>query len=187
MAEEFKVLGKSVVRKDAIEKAKGAAKYIADIQLPSMLYARFLRSPYAHARIKSIDVSRAEGMPGVKAILTYKNVPRVHPQRKFEFLLDETVHHPGEEVAVVAALTNEIAEAALGLIEVEYEVLPAVIDYKAAMKPGTPLAHLDYGSNIYKGTSVSKIPRLDQDGCFDWKPVMLRRALLRLTISSTDI
>src|SRR4030042_5143978 len=141
MSEEFKVLGKSVVRKDAIEKVKGEARYIPDVQLPGMLHARFLRSPYAHARIKNIDTSRAEALPGVKCVLTYRNVPKVHPQRKFEFLLDETVHHPGEEVAAVAAVTREIAEEALKLIDVEYEVLPAVINPEEALKPDAPLVH----------------------------------------------
>ena len=164
MTEEFKVLGKNVVRKDAVEKVTGTARYIPDIQLPGMLHARFLRSPHAHARIKKLDTSRAEALPGVKCVLTYRNVPRVHPQRKFEFLLDDTVHHPGEEVAAVAALTPEIAEEALKLIEVEYEVFPAVIDYKNAAGPEAPLAHREYGTNVYKGTAVSRIPRLDKDG-----------------------
>ncbi|MDP2917404.1 MAG: xanthine dehydrogenase family protein molybdopterin-binding subunit, partial [Dehalococcoidia bacterium] len=161
---EFSVLGKSYPRKDAIEKVKGEAKYIHDIQLPRMLYAKFLRSPYAHARIKMIDTSKAEALPGVKCVLTYKNVPKVHPMRKMEFLLDETVHRPGEEVAGVAAITTEIAEEALKLIEVEYEVLPAVCTPEEAMKPGAPLAHIDYGTNIFKGTPIVKIPRLGEDG-----------------------
>ena len=79
MASEFSVLGKDVVRKDAIEKVKGEAKYIHDIQLPRMLHAKFLRSPHAHARIVSIDSSKAEAMPGVKCALTYRNVPQVRP------------------------------------------------------------------------------------------------------------
>ena len=108
MTEKFSVLGKSHVRKDAIEKAKGEAKYIPDIRLPKMLHAKFLRSPYAHAKIKSIDTSKAEALPGVKCILTQKNVPKVHPQRKFEFLMDETVHHPGEEVAAPRQTGGEL-------------------------------------------------------------------------------
>ncbi len=160
MSKEFKVLGKSVVRKDAIEKVKGEAKYIADIQLPAMLHARFLRSPYAHARIKNIDTSRAEALPGVKCVLTYRNVPRVHPQRKFEFLLDETVHHPGEEVAAVAAITPEIAENALKLINVEYEVLPAVIDYKQATGQGSPLAGAAQRWQSVAGVDLEKLPGL---------------------------
>ncbi len=164
MTNEFSVLGKSVARKDAIEKVKGEARYIPDIQLQGMLNAKFLRSPHAHAKINSIDTSKAEALPGVKCILTYQNVPKVHPLRKFEYLLDETVHHPGEEVAVVAALTAEIAEEALNLIEVEYEVLPAIFDFKEAMKPDAALAHEEYGTNIYHGTELVQIPRLDEDG-----------------------
>src|SRR4030042_1886555 len=120
----FSVLGKGVTRKDAVEKTTGEAKYVPDIQLPGMLYAKFLRSPYAHARIKNIDTSKAESLPGVKCVLTHQNVPKLHPMRKFEFLLDDTVHHRGEEIAAIAAITDEIAEEALRLIEVEYEVLP---------------------------------------------------------------
>ena len=118
MTETFSVLGKSHIRKDAVEKAKGEAKYIPDIQLPKMLHAKFLRSPHAHAKIKQFDTTKAEALPGVKCVLTHLNVPKKHPQRKMEFLLDETVHHPGEEVAAVAALTPAIAEEALNLIDV---------------------------------------------------------------------
>jgi len=164
MTNEFAVLGKSVARKDAIEKVKGEAKYVPDIQVPGMLHAKFLRSPHAHAKIKSIDTSKAEALPGVKCILTYQNVPKVHPLRKLEYLLDETVHHPGEEVAAVAALTAEIAEEALNLIEVEYEVLPAIFDFEEAMEPDATLAHEEYGTNIYHGTELVQIPRLDEDG-----------------------
>ena len=90
MSNEFSVLGKGVPRKDAIEKVKGEARYIPDIQLPKMLHAKFLRSPHAHARIKNIDTSKAEALPGVKCVFTHQNVPKVHPMRKFEYLLDET-------------------------------------------------------------------------------------------------
>ena len=164
MTEKFSVLGKGLVRKDAIEKVKGDARYIPDMQLPKMLHAKFLRSPHAHAKIKHIDTTQAEALPGVKCVLTHLNVPRKHPQRKFELLLDETVHHPGEEVAAVAALTSEIAEEALKLIDVDYEVLPAIIDPEEALKPGAPLAHQEYGGNIYKGTEIVNIPRLEEDG-----------------------
>jgi xanthine dehydrogenase molybdenum-binding subunit len=164
MTNGFSVLRRSVIRKDAIEKVKGEAKYIPDIQLPKMLHAKFLRSPYAHARITHIDTSKAEKLPGVKCVLTHHNVPKVHPSRKFEYLLDETVHYPGEEVAAVAALTAEIAEETLRLIKVEYEVLPAVFDAEEAIKPGAPLVHQEYGTNIYRGTDLVRIPRLTEDG-----------------------
>ena len=97
MTEQFSVLGKSVKRKDALEKVKGEAKYIPDMQLPKMLHAKFLRSPHAHAKIKHIDTTQAEALPGVKCVLTHLNVPKKHPRRRLEFLLDETVHHPGKK------------------------------------------------------------------------------------------
>jgi xanthine dehydrogenase molybdenum-binding subunit len=163
MTSEFSVFGKSLVRKDAIEKVKGEAKYIDDIQLPRMLHAKFLRSPHAHAKIMSMDTSKAEAMPGVKCVLTHRNVPKVHPLRKFEYLLDETVHFPGEEVAAVAALTSKIAEEALKLIEVNYQELPAVVDPEEAIQPKAPLAQENYDTNIFHGTDLVQIPRLDKD------------------------
>jgi xanthine dehydrogenase molybdenum-binding subunit len=178
MPEEFSVVGKSLPRKDALEKVKGEAKFVADMQLPGMLHAKFLRSPYAHARITKIDASRAEALPGVKCVLTPKNTPKIHPMGKFEFLLDETAHQAGEEVAVVAAVTEEIAEQALKLIDVEYEVLPAVLDAEEAIKPGAPLLHPEYTkSNIYRGTETQakfygpasvRMPRARADG---WLPL----------------
>jgi len=155
MASEFSVLGKRFPRNDALEKVKGQAKFTSDIYLPGMLYAGFLRSPYAHARITRIDTSKAEVLHGVKAVLTHKNVPKVHPIDllfgvKFEYLLDETVHYVGEEVAVVAAVTKEIVEEAISLIKVDYEVLPAVFDKEEAMKSNAPLAHPGLGSNLYQ-------------------------------------
>jgi xanthine dehydrogenase molybdenum-binding subunit len=164
MTGSFNVLGKGLARKDAIEKVMGNARYIPDIVLPNMLHARFLRSPHAHARIRRINTERAEALPGVRCILTHENVPKVHPQRKLEWLLDETVHHPGEEVVAVAALTPQIAEAAIRLIEVEYEILPAVLDPEEALRSGAPLARQDYGTNVYRGSEIVHIPRLGEDG-----------------------
>jgi len=164
MAEEFSIIGKRLPRNDALAKAKGEAEFITDIQLPRMLEARFLRSPHAHARIAKIDTSKAEELPGVMAVLTHESVPNVHPLNKLEYLLDETVHYVGEEVAAVAAETKEIAEEALDLIEVEYEVLPAVFDKEEAMKPGTPLVHPEYGTNLFHGSAGQPIPRARPDG-----------------------
>ena len=164
MADEYKILGKPLVRKDAIEKANGTALYIADIHLPGMLFARYLRCPHAHARIVNIDTSTAEKLPGVKCVLTHKNVPPKHPMRKFELLLDPVLHHPGEEVAAVAAISPEVAEAALKLIKVDYEVLPSVCNYMDAMKPGAPLVQDGYGTNVYHGTDLVKLPRIGPDG-----------------------
>ena len=168
MAQEFSVLGRSLPRKDALEKVTGEAKFVADIQLSRMLYTKFLRSPYAHAKITKIDTTKAEALMGVKCVLTHKNVPRAQSGRKFEYLLDETVHQVGEEVAAVAAVTKEIAEEALKLIDVEYEVLPAVFEAEEAMKPDAPLVHPEYGTNIYHGKDNNPIPRIRPDG---WLPV----------------
>lgn len=168
MNKKLNVVGKRLPRADAVEKAKGQAPFTCDISLPRMLYGKFLRSPHAHARILSIDTSRAEQLPGVKCVLTYKNVPRVHGsfagKEKLEYLMDDVVHNSGEEVAAVAALTKEIAEEALDLIEVKYEVLPAVFDIDEAIKPGAILAHQDYGTNFYRGWSGHSLPAVSEDG-----------------------
>jgi xanthine dehydrogenase molybdenum-binding subunit len=164
MSGTLNVLGNSHIRKDAIEKVTGTARYIPDIKLPNMLHAKFLRSPHAHARIKHIDTTRAENLTGVVAILTHRDVPKHHPHRRMGYLLDETVHFPGEEVAAVAAISPEIAEEALRLIDVDYEILPAVFDPKEALKPGAPLARREFNDNIYKGTKNGKPPRLGDDG-----------------------
>lgn len=164
MAEEFSVIGKRLPRADAVERAKGEAKFTADVQLPRMLHAKFLRSPHAHAKITRIDTSKAETLPGVKCILTHKNVPKIRQGTKFEYLLDETVHYAGEEVAAVAAETREIAEEALGLIDVEYEILPAVFDMEEAMKPEAPLVHPEHGSNLFHGTKAQPVPRVTPEG-----------------------
>ncbi|MFC2040112.1 xanthine dehydrogenase family protein molybdopterin-binding subunit [Chloroflexota bacterium] len=164
MTDKFSIIGQRLPRNDAVEKAKGEIRFIADIQLPRMLEARFLRSPHAHARVIKIDTSKAEALSGVVSILTSRDVPKVHPQNKLEYLLDETVHFVGEEVAAVAAQTREIAEEALQLIEVEYEVLPAVFNIEEAMNPGAPLVHPEHGTNLFHGTARQPIPRINPDG-----------------------
>lgn len=168
MPKGFSVLGKRLPRKDALEKAKGEAEFVTDMQLPGMLYAVYLRSPHAHARITKIDTSKAEALPGVRAVLTYKNVPKVHPRRKLGYLLNDKAYSVGDEVAAVAATTTEIAKEALKLIDVEYEVLPAVFDAEEAMKPDAPLVFPDYGTNMYHGSDIQPIPRCRPDG---WLPV----------------
>ena len=89
MPEEFSVVGKRLPRVDALEKVNGAVKFTADIQLPGMLYAKFLRSPHAHAKITRIDTSKAKALLGVKGVITHKDVPKIHPRNKLEYLLDE--------------------------------------------------------------------------------------------------
>ena len=137
------LIGKSVPRIDGVEKVTGSATFTGDIKLPGMLYARMLLSPNAHARITSIDTTRARGLPGVKAVLTGKDLPyRVGLYMVDKpILADGKARYCGEPVAAVAATTEEIAREALGLIKVDYEVLPPVLDAREALKPESPLVH----------------------------------------------
>jgi xanthine dehydrogenase molybdenum-binding subunit len=148
---EYAVIGTSPVRVDGIEKVTGTARYAGDITLPGMLHGKIKRSPHAHANIVRIDTRKAEALPGVKAVLTVNNVPRVlhggaPPPRissvwKDQYIFDTKVRFVGEGVAAVAATSEEIAEEALDLIEVGYELLPAVFEPEEAMLPGTPKIH----------------------------------------------
>ncbi len=149
------LIGKNLPRIDSVDKALGRAKFATDIVLPGMLYARVLRSPYPHARIKSIDTSHVEKLPGVKAVTTgIEDTPRgvlfgVLPHTKDQVLLPyERVRYVGEEVAAVAAIDEDTAEEALELIKVEYEQLPYVLTAEDAMKEGSPLVHDDKPGNV---------------------------------------
>ena len=144
-------IGKSELKVDAFKLVQGKPAFTADWKLPGMLYAKVLASPYAHANIKSIDASKARALEGVACVLTWEDLPRVvHstagqsdpiPGPLDTFSLDKKVRFVGDRVAMVAAETVEIAEKALGLIEVEYEVLEPIIDMRNAMKPGAPIIH----------------------------------------------
>ncbi|MCS7186793.1 MAG: xanthine dehydrogenase family protein molybdopterin-binding subunit [Armatimonadota bacterium] len=143
------MIGKNVARTDAIEKVTGRALYTADLTLPGMIYGAFVRSPYAHARIKRIDTSKAWKVPGVVAIITQEQLSKdyalvieeeVHAaQRVRGFFASEKVRFFGEKVALVGAETLEAAKEAASLVEVEYEPLPAVTDPREAIKEGAPL------------------------------------------------
>ncbi len=148
---EFKTVGKPLPKVDAPKLAQGKPAFVADFERPGMLYAKVLHSPYAHARIKRIDTRRAEALPGVHAVLTYQNVPRVMystagqsypiPGPLDYASFDSKVRYVGDRVAAVAAETPEIAEEALSLIEVEYEVLPPVLSIEEAKREGAPIIH----------------------------------------------
>jgi xanthine dehydrogenase molybdenum-binding subunit len=155
MSKIYSVVGKSVRKLDAVEKVTGTAKYTTDIKLSKMLYCKVLRSPYAHAEIVNIDTSKAEALPGVKAVATHKNtskvkfntsatstftIPPLEPVEE-QRIFDSVVRYVGDEVAAVAAISEEIAEEALKLIEVEYKELPSVFDPLEAMKEDAPLIH----------------------------------------------
>src|SRR6266849_3874761 len=145
------VVGTSVKRTDTLGKVTGQAMYAGDLILPGMLHGKIKRSTVAHAKIKRIDAGKALALPGVKAVLTYENVPRVlhygspHPRSasvtKDRYILDNKVRYWGEGVAAVAATMEEIAEEALDLIDVEYEELPAAFTVEEALRPGAPLIH----------------------------------------------
>lgn len=150
---EFNVVGKSVPRTDAHEKVTGRAVYAGDIRLPNMLYGKMLLSPHPHARIKNITTLKAENLPGVKAVITGRDVPDVQygvsPARYDEYVLaKDKVRHVGDEVACVVAVDEETALQALELIEVEYEVLAPVFDPFEAMEDGAPKIHEKAKNNI---------------------------------------
>ncbi|MEM2546368.1 MAG: xanthine dehydrogenase family protein molybdopterin-binding subunit, partial [Candidatus Bathyarchaeia archaeon] len=127
MTQKYRFIGKPTPRKDAVDIVTGRARYINDVKLPGMLIGRVLRSPYPHAIIKNIDVEKAKKLPGVKAVLTYKDVPDWKIGLPLHLrVLDRKVRFVGDSVALVAAETEEIASEALKLINVEYEPLPAV-------------------------------------------------------------
>ncbi len=149
----WKVLGSRPIAQDAVDKATGQAQYGIDVKLPRMIHARILRSPHAHARILSIDVSRAEALPGVLATATWRDVwtaderacpDKVGPDLKAfrdRYLASDKALYCGHPVAAVAALDPWLAEDALKLIDVTYEVLPVVMDPVLAIEPSSPLLH----------------------------------------------
>lgn len=141
---KFHILGKVTPRKDGIARVTGQERYTVDISLPRMWHGRILSSPYAHARVKSIDASAAEAMGAV--VITFDDIPQVRYNERIittppvlhkdHYVLADKVRRMGEAVAAVAAETEELAEKAVRAIEVEYEVLPVITDPIEAMKPG---------------------------------------------------
>jgi len=146
------VVGHDAPRIDAVERVSGKAKYTADVVLPGMLYARVLRSPHPHARIRRIDASKARALPGVKAIVTHENcstvwgagsisggaqyndeIKKITKHRRYAF--NNPVRFVGDPVAAVAAVNRHVAEEALRAIAVDYEPLPFVLDPEEALKP----------------------------------------------------
>jgi len=138
---ELQVVGQRYPRVEGFEKVTGRARYAYDQRLPRQLYAAVLRSPHPHARLTRIDTRAAESLPGVFAVLSSANCPTVHWYAERSLLFDPTLRFVGDEVAAVAADTEDIARDALRLIEVEYERLPFVPDLDSAMRPDAPLVH----------------------------------------------
>ena len=141
---EYRYIGKSIPRVDALAKVTGKAKYSTEegIGFPAMLYGKVLYSPHAHANIIGIDTSKAEKMLGVKAVLTGKDVPE-HRSGVFiddrHILCREKVRFVGDAVAIVLANSVEVAQEALKLIDVKYEVLPAIFNVEEAIEPDCPV------------------------------------------------
>src|SRR5438552_14340736 len=138
---DVKGIGLSILRPDGPEKVTGQVQYVADLNPRGLLHAKLLRSPHAHARILRIDVSRARALPGVRAVLTAADIPelkRKAPTRAHAVLAIDRVVFAGQPVAAVAADELAIAEEALDLIDVEYQVLPAAVDPLQSMQPGAP-------------------------------------------------
>ena len=150
-SQTWKVVGKPEKKVDAVKLVQGKPAFTADMDMRGMLVAKVLHSPVAHARIKNIDASEARALPGVAAVLTWQDIPRVIsstagqsdpiPGPLDTFSLDKKVRFVGDRVAFVAAETAEIAERALRLIKVEYEELPAILDSAQAMQPDAVRIH----------------------------------------------
>ncbi len=151
---KYKVIGTSPIRHDGVDKVTGAAKYGADTQLTGMLHGRVLRSAHAHARIRSIDTSKAEALPGVFAVCTSKDFPIIEDQvidlseaqgtarlMAEHVLASEKALYKGHALAAVAAVNAHVAEEAINLINVDYEVLPTVLTLHDALKDDAPILH----------------------------------------------
>ncbi|MGD8387248.1 MAG: xanthine dehydrogenase family protein molybdopterin-binding subunit [Desulfobacteraceae bacterium] len=148
MSTDYRFIGKKTPRRDALDIVTGKARYIDDIQQPGMLYGKVLRSPYPHANIVHIQTDRAMALPGVRAVLTHKDVPEWKTGMPRHLgVLNRRLRHVGDAVALVAAETEEQACEALDWIEVEYEKLPAVYDVEEAMNPDAPQLHDDFPGN----------------------------------------
>lgn len=155
MGQEFSIVGKRLPRTDAVAKATGSVQYLGDIKLPGMLVGKVLRSPFPHAKVKSIDKSKAEKLPGVEAVITVEDaivtpttfdfglmeLPKKTFQRPHQYIFNDKIRYMGEPVAAVAAVNEIIAEEALDLIDIEYEKLPAVFDPDEAINQNAPLIH----------------------------------------------
>ncbi len=148
MTDPYRYVGKAVPRKDAIDIVTGGVRFLNDMDLPSMLYGKVLRSPHAHALIKRINKSQAEELPGVQAILTWEDIPDwkggTPPNTR---VLDRKLRFVGDAVALVAAKDERTAIESLRLIDVEYEILPAVFNMEEALKPGSPQLYDEYPGN----------------------------------------
>jgi len=171
----LKVVGTRPIRPDGVDKVTGRAVFAADTRASGMLWGKILRSPHAHARIVSIDTSKAEKLPGVQAVVTAKDFPEIASEEAFvgegpmnfrdlsgNVMARTKALYEGHAVAAVAATTQAIADDALALIEVKYDVLPFVIDVDEAMADNAPVLHDDMftGGVTPKPTKASNIAKV---------------------------
>ena len=164
----LKTVGHPSSRIDAQKRVTGTATYTGDLRLPDMLYARVLRSPHPHARIRRIDLSRAQALPGVKVILTHENCDVIWgsgDMRNKRYLFNNPVRFVGDAVAAVAAVDRHTAEEATRLIEVDYEKLPFVLEPEDALKPGAP--EIQPGGNLSPNARGAHEPEAFRRGNID--------------------
>ena len=190
--EKYNVIGTRPIRHDGVDKVTGAAQYGADLNLPGMLAGRVLRSPHAHARIVSIDTSKAEALDGVLAVITNADFPRASDEvidtgegtAQLNWVLDnviasDKVLYKGHAVAAVAATDHHIAEDAIEMIDVEYELLTPVLDVRDAMVDGSPLLHESLHTGSMDGSKSDKPPATPRLTCSSprvtWTPVSPRQ------------
>ncbi len=190
----YKTVGTRPIRHDGYDKVTGKANYGADVNLPGMLHSKVLRSPHAHAIIKSIDTSKAEAAPGVRAVITSADFPEYEnknvvgaaggpPQNMLhvssKILARDKVLFKGHPVAAVAADSLHDAEEALDLIEVDYEVLPVVTTVEDAMADGAPLLHPEFANNV---ASHSRLEIGDIDKGFEAADIIIEREFRTKTV-----
>ena len=164
----LQTVGHPTSRIDAEKRVTGAATYTGDLRLPGMLYARVLRSPHPHARIRHIDLARAQALPGVKAILTRENCDVIWASgdmRNKRYLFNNPVRFAGDAVAAVAAIDRHTAEQATRLIEVDFETLPFVLDPEDALQPGAP--EIQPGGNLSPTARGAREPETYRRGDID--------------------
>ena len=194
-AREFKHVGQRTIRPDGYDKVTGRANFGADLSLPGMLWGKILRSPHAHAKILSIDTSKAEGHPGVMAVVTARDFPELpmetinvgegtedlHDLVRNILATDKALYH-GHAMAAVAARSEKIAAEALSLIAVDYEVLQPVLDVQAAMAEHAPILHPDM---FTQGTDEEKQEEKDKEN--KEKPKKPSNVATRLELKIGDL
>lgn len=156
---DYAIIGKSIPRIDSKAKVTGEAVFTADLKLPKTLVGKILRSPHPHAKILNVNVDKARGLRGVYAVVTGRDTAGAkwgvfRYTRDQELLCAEKVRYVGDEIAAVAAVDEDTALEALSLIEVEYEVQPAVFDCYSAIAPDAPLIHDNYPRNINVAVTI---------------------------------